>query len=161
MKYFWINCVTLLPKFILHFDTKIHLGYNGFLNAFRPSTFCTENGDCRTNWNVELKNGPAVKERNTDKFTLFLKNFILRETLVIWYWSIEEQVALSICAEEKNSSSIPIHQGLEVGSDFALTDKYYKWWVWSFLSLIPLFIYLRYRTALLLVDGCSAHIKLK
>lgn len=95
------NCVTLLPKFILHFDTKVHLGYNGFLNAFRPSTFCTENGGCRTHWNVELKNGPAVKEHNTDKFTLFLKNFILRETLVIWYWSIEEQVALSIWAEER------------------------------------------------------------
>lgn len=76
-------------------------GYIRFLNAFSPFIFYAENGGCWIHWNVELKNGPAVKENDADKFTLSVSQESV--SLIIRYWSVEGPATLSVKAEKKIS----------------------------------------------------------
>lgn len=85
------------------------LGYIRFLNAFRSSIFYTENCGCRNHWNVELKNNPAVKESDINKFSLFLKSLIWTHWLSDTGLLKDRQPHQS--RQKRNSNSIPIHQG--------------------------------------------------
>lgn len=84
---YWNSCFQSSFFILTQNSTWNTLGYIRFLNAFRPSIFYTENGGCRIHWNVELKNGPAVKENDADKFTQTVSQESI--SLIIRYWPTE------------------------------------------------------------------------
>lgn len=134
---YWNSCFQSSFFILTQNSTWNTLGYVRFLNAFKPSIFYTENGGCRIHWNVEMLNLKMVQQSKKMMLINLLRLFL--KSLSLWLSDTgpqkDEQLYQS---RQKKSSSIPISQELAVGSDFALTEKYYKWQVWSFFSLMSI-----------------------